>query len=125
MIRINNLTNRLIKFQGQSIPAYGYLDFALVTDMIGLARLLNSGKISYNQYYPETENTEVVEEPVKVAVDEVVEETLVTEEPVKEESEPVIIDETPAEESIIPTVEDTEPKSKGNRRKSKKESADE
>ena len=125
MIRINNLTNRLIKFQEQYIPAYCYVDFMLVTDMIGLARLLNSGKISYNQYSPETDSKDVVEEPVKTVVDEVVEKPVIAEEPVEKEAEPVVVEETPAEESTIPTVEDTEPKSKGNRRKSKKESADE
>lgn len=47
MIRLQNLTNRAIRFQGALIDAYGVADFSVINDYVTLARLTNSGKARY------------------------------------------------------------------------------
>lgn len=99
MIRLQNLTNRAIRFQGALIDAYGIADFSAINDYVTLARLTNSGKARY--FTVSQENKPVAEEkPVAPVAEEiqVIEETPVIEEaPVAEVVEDKAEEEKPVE----------------------------
>lgn len=98
MIRLQNLTNRGIRFQGALIDAYGFADFASIIDYTTLAKLTNSGKARYftvtPKVQPKVELAEVVDIPAKdipveVEAEPFAEETVEVQEEVQEETEEV------------------------------------
>lgn len=103
MIRVQNLTNRKLRFQGVTIEPYGSYDYPNIYDYITLSRFVNTGAARYNtvKIQPKVEEpvveevketakaveVEPVVEPVTEPVVEPVVEEVKTEEPVKEDEQ--------------------------------------
>ena len=117
MLVVQNRTDRQLKFQNKTIEPFGFAEYAELKDFIGLARLFNSGKVTYcnKKVTPvapkEEEVVEVkVEEPVKVeTVPEKVEEVV-----------PEVVEKTDVEVQEVETTT-TEEKPSKRTRKSKED----
>jgi hypothetical protein len=91
MYKVENITNRAIKFQGKIINPYTTETFAQITDIITLSRLTNSNKA---RYFSVPNKPTVVEKPTivedvkkDVGVKDIVEEP-VAETSVEDKKEP-------------------------------------
>ena len=116
MLVVQNRTDRQLKFQNKTIEPFGFAEYTELKDFIGLARLFNSGKVTYcnKKVTPvapkEKEVVEVkVEEPVKVeTVPEKVEEVV-----------PEVVEQVEVEVQEVETI--TEEKPSKRTRKSKED----
>jgi hypothetical protein len=104
MFYVRNLTKTPITFQGILIPAYASADVEIISDYIGLSKLLNSGKATYGR------KNKVVAEPapekkdsVEVAVEEKIE---VPDEPISEPAVEAVESEVDDSQSVIPEIEE-------------------
>ena len=62
MVRLQNLTNSTIKFQGIIIGAHCFADFSSIYDYVTLSRLCGSSKASYCYVTPKSIKTQVTTE---------------------------------------------------------------
>ena len=103
MYKVQNLTNRPVKFQDKIIEAYGTETFPQFTDFISLSRLSNSGKIRYFAVPTPVEKPVEIKEEIKkeikeevkaepVKVEEPVVETVEVETPIEEKTETVEVE---------------------------------
>lgn len=108
MVRLQNLTNSTIKFQGVAIGAYGFADFNAIYDYVALSRLCGSLKARYFTLNPVPKKVEdpTKEEPKKVEepIVEIKPEPAVEELALKNETVPEVVEEQAAVEE--PKVEE-------------------
>lgn len=120
MYKVENITNRAIKFQGKIINPYTTETFAQITDIITLSRLTNSNKA---RYFSVPNKPTVVEKPVVEDVKKDVKVEAIVKEPVVETA--VEDKKEPDVKEIEKTVEIfTNEKSSG-KRKNKRTTDDE